>query len=144
MRLMVAKKFPETAFRQRRGHAAEAQCLGHHEEHDKATIGVERGQSLRLGLRDAGCHRDGPINTSDDEEAKEKFVVGVSPAYLHLLTLAKQKVNVRACTLREGGVRFQPVPLPLRVTAGYALAPGAIPGVAVPTFRLDFGDVVFL
>src|SRR6266568_9639854 len=60
MRLMMAEKSPETAFRQRRGHAAKAQCLGHHEEHDKATIGVERGQSLRLGLRYAGRHREWP------------------------------------------------------------------------------------
>src|SRR5437879_3211133 len=60
MRLMVAEELPETAFWQRRGHAAKAQCLRHHEEHDKATIGVERGQSLRLGLRYAGCHREWP------------------------------------------------------------------------------------
>ena len=36
----------------------------------------------------------------------------------------------------------RPVPLPLRVKAGNPFASAAIPGVAVPAFRLDFGDIL--
>ena len=45
-------------------------------------------------------------------------------------------------TLRGGAVRLEPVPLPLRVKAGNPFASAAIPGVAVPAFRLDFGDIL--
>ena len=45
--LVMAKKFPKAAFRQRFRHATEMEHLAHHQEHDEAAKRIEGSQTWR-------------------------------------------------------------------------------------------------
>src|SRR5207244_2919006 len=85
---------------------------------------------------------------ADPQRLFEKALNELTPAagrfVVRIITDRRVTDDHESDSIRCRCVRLEPVPLPLGVTAGHAFAPAAIPGVTVPAFRLDFGEVVFL